>query len=59
VHAQIASSKEIKDFMANLLIFRIWIPDLSLRTLATSSRGFKKDCPWSDHLGKLYAPSSI
>jgi len=39
--------------MANLLIFQRLIPVLSLRTLATSSRGLKKDYPWSDYLEKL------
>jgi hypothetical protein len=36
-----------------LLIFQRLIPVLSLRTLATSSRGLKKDYPWSDYLEKL------
>jgi len=44
--------------MANLLIFQRLIPVLSLRTLATSSRGLKKDYPWSDYLEKLPAPST-
>jgi hypothetical protein len=39
--------------MANLLIFQRLIPVLSLRILATSSRGLKKDYPWSDYLEKL------
>ena len=56
-HAEIASLKEIKDCMANLLIFQRLIPVLSLRTLATSSRGLKKDYPWSDYLEKLPDPS--
>jgi hypothetical protein len=42
--------------MANLLIFQRLIPVLSLRTLATSSRGLKKDYPWSDYLEKLPDP---
>jgi len=57
VHAKIASLKEIEDCMANLLIFQRLIPVLSLRTLATSSRGLKKDHPWSDYLEKLPDPS--
>ena len=57
-HAEIASLKEIKDCMANLLIFQRLIPVLSLRTLATSSRGLKKDYPWSDYLEKLPDPHS-
>jgi hypothetical protein len=44
--------------MANLLIFQRLIPVLSLRTLATSSRGLKKYYPWSDYLEKLPDPSS-
>ena len=43
--------------MANLLIFQRLIPVLSLRTLATSSRGLKKDYPWNDYLEKLPDPS--
>jgi hypothetical protein len=43
--------------MANLLIFQRLIPVLSLQALATSSRGLKKDYPWSDYLEKLPAPS--
>ncbi len=43
--------------MANLLIFQRLIPVLSLRTLATSSRGLKKYYPWSDYLEKLPDPS--
>jgi hypothetical protein len=43
--------------MANPLIFQRLIPVLSLRTLATSSRGLKKDYPWSDYLEKLLDPS--
>jgi len=39
------------------LIFQRLIPVLSLRTLATSSRGLKKDYPWSDYLEKLPDPS--
>jgi len=39
--------------MENLLIFQRLIPVLSLRPLATSSRGLKKDYPWSAYLGKL------
>jgi len=35
------------------LIFQRLIPALSLRALATSSRGLKKDYPWSDDLEKL------
>ena len=42
--------------MANLLIFQRFIPVLTLRTLATSSRGLKKDYPWNDYLGKLPDP---
>jgi hypothetical protein len=57
--AKIASLKEIKDCMANLLIFQKLIPVLSLRTLAMSSRGLKKDYPWSDYLEKLPDPSNI
>jgi hypothetical protein len=56
-HAEIVSLKEIKDCMANLLIFQRLIPVLSLRTLVTSSRGLKKDYPWSDYLEKLPDPS--
>jgi hypothetical protein len=37
--------------------FQRLIPVLSLRTLATSSRGLKKDYPWSDYLEKLPDPS--
>jgi hypothetical protein len=59
VHAKIASLKEIEDCMANLLIFQRLIPVLSLRALATSSRGLKKDYPWSDYLEKLPAPELI
>jgi hypothetical protein len=55
-HADIASSKEIEDCMANLLIFQRWVPVLSLRALGTSSRGLKKDYPWSDNLEKLPEP---
>jgi hypothetical protein len=40
-HAEIASLKGIKNFMANLLIFQRLIPVLSLRALVTSSRGLK------------------
>jgi len=40
----------------NLLIFQRLIPVLSLRALATSSRGLKKDYPWSDDLEKLPDP---
>jgi len=36
--------------MANPLIFHRLIPVLSLRTFATSSRGLKKDHPWSSDL---------
>ena len=39
--------------MENLLIFQRWVPVLLLRTLGTSSRGLKKDYPWSDDLEKL------
>jgi len=42
--------------MVNLLIFQRLIPVLSLRILATSSRGLKKDYPWSDYLEKLPDP---
>ena len=54
---EIAYLKEIKDCMANLLIFQRLIPVLSLRSLATSSRVLKKDYPWSDDLEKLPDPS--
>jgi hypothetical protein len=40
-----------------LFEFQRLIPVLSLRTLATSSRGLKKDYPWSDYLEKLPDPS--
>jgi hypothetical protein len=40
------------------LIFQRLIPVLFLRTLATSSRGLKKDYPWSDYLEKLPDPSN-
>jgi hypothetical protein len=50
--AKIASLKEIEDHMANPLIFHRLIPVLSLRTFATSSRGLKKDYPWSGDLSK-------
>jgi len=43
--------------MTNLLIFQRLIPVLFLRALATSSRGLKKDYPWSDDLEKLPNPS--
>ena len=39
--------------MANLLIFQILDPFLSLRALAKTSRALKKDYPWSDYLEKL------
>jgi hypothetical protein len=58
-HAEIASLKEIKNCMASLLIFQRLIPVLSLRTLAMSSRGLKKDYPLSDYLEKLPNPSII
>jgi hypothetical protein len=45
--------------MASLLIFQRLIPVLSLRTLAMSSRGLKKDYPLSDYLEKLPNPSII
>jgi len=35
----IASLKELKDCMESLLIFQRWVPVLSLRPIATSSRG--------------------
>jgi hypothetical protein len=35
------------------------VPVLSLRALATSSRGLKNDYPWSDYLEKLSYPSFI
>ena len=44
--------------MANLLIFQRLIPVLSSRALATSSRGLKKDYPWSAYLEK-FSGSSI
>ena len=56
-HAEITSLKEIEDFAGNLLIFQRLIPVLFLRSLAASSRGFKKDYPWSDDLEKLPVPS--
>jgi hypothetical protein len=40
------------------LIFQRWVPVLSLRALATSSRVLKKDYPWSDDLEKLPDPSN-
>ena len=43
----------------NLLIFQRLIPVLSLRALATSSRGLKKDHPWSDDLKKIPDPLTI
>jgi hypothetical protein len=43
----------------NLLIFQRLISVLSLRALATSSRGLKKDYPWSDDLEKLPDPFTI
>jgi hypothetical protein len=45
--------------MANLLIFQRWVPVLSLRALAASSRVLKKDHPWSDYLEKLPDPIFI
>jgi hypothetical protein len=57
--AEIASLKEIEYCMETLLIFQKLIPVLSLRTLATSSRGLKKDHPWSDDLEKHPDPSFI
>jgi hypothetical protein len=42
--------------MANLLIFQRLIPVLSLQNLATSSRGLKKDYPWSEDLGNSPTP---
>jgi hypothetical protein len=45
--------KEITDGVANLLMFQRLVPVISLRALATSSRGLKKDYPWSDYLEKL------
>ena len=44
--------------MTNLLIFQKWVPVLFLRSLAASSRVFKKDYPWSDDLEKLLDPLS-
>jgi hypothetical protein len=38
------------------LIFQRLIPVLSLRALATNSRGLKKDYPWSECLEKLPDP---
>ena len=52
-HTEIASLKEITDCTENLLIFNRLVPVLSLRALAASSRGLKKDYPWSDYLEKL------
>ena len=40
----------------SLLIFQRLISVLSLRALATSSRGLKKDYPWSDDSEKLPNP---
>ena len=48
--AKIASLKEITGCVANLLIFQRWIPVLSLRALAASSRVLKKDYPCSAFL---------
>jgi hypothetical protein len=45
--------------MSNLLIFQSLISVLSLRTLATSSRGLIKDYPWSDDLEKHHDSSGI
>jgi hypothetical protein len=42
-HAEIASLEEIENCMVNLSIFQRLFPDISLRALATSSRGLKKD----------------
>jgi hypothetical protein len=42
-HADIASLKEIKDCMENLLIFQRLIPVLSLRPLATSFIRLRSD----------------
>jgi hypothetical protein len=58
-HAETPSLKEIADRVANPLIFQRWVPVLSLRALATSSRGLKKDYPWSDDFEKFPVPSFI
>jgi len=44
--------------MTNLLIFQRLIPVLSLRIIATSSRGLKKDYPWRDYEEKPSDPSN-
>jgi hypothetical protein len=59
VHAEIASLKEIIDPTVNSLILQRLVSVLSLRALVMSSRGLKKDCPWSDDLEKLPASSII
>jgi hypothetical protein len=51
--AEIASLKEITNCIVNSLILQRLVSVLSLRALATSSRGLKKDYPWSDYLEKL------
>jgi hypothetical protein len=56
---EIAYLKEIKDCMTNLWIFQRLIPVLFLRTLATSSRGLKKDYSWSDYLENSPTPQLI
>jgi uncharacterized membrane protein YdjX (TVP38/TMEM64 family) len=58
-YAEIAFLKEVEDCLANLLIFQRLIPVLSLRALATSSRGLIKDYPWSDDLEKHHDSSGI
>lgn len=58
-HAEILSLKEISDCIANLFNFQRLIPFLSLRSLATSSRVFKKDYPWGVYLEKLSDSSYI
>jgi hypothetical protein len=47
-HAEIASLKEVTDRTVNSLILQRLVSVLSLRALATSSRGLRKDYPWSD-----------
>jgi hypothetical protein len=56
-HAEIVSLRDIDDCMANPLILKRLIPGHSLRALAESSRGLKKDYSWSDYLEKLPDPS--
>jgi hypothetical protein len=58
-NAEITSLNEIADCVTNLFIFQRLDPVLSLRALATSLRGLKKEYPWSDYLKKLPDPSDI